>query len=169
MPIYEKSMDVGDIKPYFNLPPMPREMIPTILNTDRTGELGDGDIATSEYMLLNYDSTTQEMRFNNYSYKGFARNQLKYMVQEVIFFNKHYSRSACFGEPLMAGGDAHRLFVTLGQFSIIRLERDAQLQIPMYDYCVPEKDCSCGAPGCGPRPEDPCELFERVQFWFLWR
>ena len=92
MPIYEKSMDVGDIKPYFNLPPMPREMIPTILNTDRTGELGDGDIATSEYMLLNYDSTTQEMRFNNYSYKGFARNQLKYMVQEVIFFNKHYSR-----------------------------------------------------------------------------
>jgi gliding motility associated protien GldN len=85
-------MDVGDIKPYFNLPPMPREMIPTILNTDRTGELGDGDIATSEYMLLNYDSTTQEMRFNNYSYKGFARNQLKYMVQEVIFFNKHYSR-----------------------------------------------------------------------------
>ena len=72
--------------------------------------------------------------------------------------------AACFGEPLMAGGDAHRLFVTLGQFSIIRLERDAQLQIPMYDYCVPEKDCSCGAPGCGPRPEDPCELFERVPF-----
>lgn len=92
MPVYEKSSDVGDIKPYFNLPPMPREMIPTLLNTDRTGELGDGNIATSEYMLLNYDSTTQEMRFNNYSYKGFVRNQLKYLIQEVIFFDVHYSR-----------------------------------------------------------------------------
>ena len=71
--------------------------------------------------------------------------------------------AACFGEPLMAGGDAHRLFVTLGQFSIIRLERDAQIMIPMYDYCVPEKDCSRGG-GCSPRVEDPCELFEKVQF-----
>ena len=72
--------------------------------------------------------------------------------------------AACFGETLVAGGDNHRLFVTLGQFSIIRLERDAQLQIPMIDYCVPEKDCSCGGPGCRPKPEDPCELFEKVQF-----
>ena len=92
MPIYEKSSTIGDVKPYFNLPPMAREVIPTLLNTDRTGELGDGDIATSEYMLLNYDSTTQKMRFNNYSYKGFVRNQLKYMIQEVVFFDKHYSR-----------------------------------------------------------------------------
>lgn len=92
MPIYEKSSTIGDVKPYFNLPPMAREVIPTLLNTDRTGELGDGDIATSEYMLLNYDSTTQVMRFNNYSYKGFVRNQLKYMIQEVVFFDKHYSR-----------------------------------------------------------------------------
>ena len=92
MEVYEKSSEVGDIKPYFNLPPMPREMIPTILNTDRTGELSDGNIATSEYMLLNYDSTTNEMRFNNYTYKGFVRNQLKYVIQEIVFFDKHYSR-----------------------------------------------------------------------------
>ncbi|MBO4987143.1 MAG: gliding motility protein GldN [Paludibacteraceae bacterium] len=92
MDVYEKSSEVGDIKPYFNLPPMPREMIPTILNTDRTGELSDGNIATSEYMLLNYDSTTNEMRFNNYTYKGFVRNQLKYVIQEIVFFDKHYSR-----------------------------------------------------------------------------
>ena len=92
MDVYEKSSEVGDIKPYFNLPPMPREMIPTILNTDRTGELSDGNIATSEYMLLNYDSTTNEMRFNNYTYKGYVRNQLKYVIQEIVFFDKHYSR-----------------------------------------------------------------------------
>jgi gliding motility associated protien GldN len=92
MDVYEKSTEVGDIKPYFNLPPMPREMIPTILNTDRTGELSDGNIATSEYMLLNYDSTTNEMRFNNYTYKGYVRNQLKYVIQEIVLFDKHYSR-----------------------------------------------------------------------------
>lgn len=92
MPVYEKSSDIGDIKPTFALGPMPKEMIPTILNTDRTGELGDGNIATSEYMLLNYDSITDEMKFNGYSYRNFVRNQLKYMIQEVIFFDRHYSR-----------------------------------------------------------------------------
>lgn len=92
MPVYEKSANVGDIKPYFNVGPMPKEMIPTLLNTDRTGELGDGNIATSEYMLLNYDSIADKMTFNGYSYNGFVRNQLKYMIQEIIFFDKHYSR-----------------------------------------------------------------------------
>jgi gliding motility associated protien GldN len=92
MPVYEKSSLVGDIRPYFNLSPMAKEMIPTVLNTDRTGELGDGNIATSEYMLLNYDSVADKMTFNGYSYNSFVRNQLKFMIQEIIFFDKHYSR-----------------------------------------------------------------------------
>ena len=57
--------------------------------------------------------------------------------------------------------DLHRLFVTLGQFSIIRLERDTQLLIPAYDYCIPNKDCSCESGECH---EDPCDLFRQVQF-----
>ena len=89
MPIYEKSTSVGDIKPYFNVPPMAKDLIPTLLNTDRTGELGDGNIATSEYMLLNYDSITDKMTFNGYSYNNFVRNQLKYMIQEIVFFDRH--------------------------------------------------------------------------------
>ena len=92
MPVYEKSSIVGDVRPYFNIPPMSREVIPTVLNTDRTGELGDGNVATSEYMLLNYDAATDKMTFNGYSYNGFVRNQLKFMIQEVIFFDRHYSR-----------------------------------------------------------------------------
>ncbi len=92
LPIYVKSSDVGDIKPYFDNDPMPREMVPPILNTDRAGDMGDGDIATSDYMLLNYDSTTNVMRFNNYSYSGFVRNQYKYLIQEVVFFDRHTSR-----------------------------------------------------------------------------
>ncbi len=70
--------------------------------------------------------------------------------------------AACFGEELVSAGDQHRMFVTLGQFSIIRMERDTQLLIPAYDYCVPSKDCSCDDGSQG--QEDPCELFRQVQF-----
>lgn len=71
--------------------------------------------------------------------------------------------AACFGDELVMNGDQHRMFVTLGQFTIIRMERDTQLLIPAYDYCIPTKDCSCG--GCDNQcQEDPCELFRKVQF-----
>ena len=56
-------------------------------------------------------------------------------------------------------GDQHRVFVSLGQFSIIRLERDSQLLIPAYDYCMPSKECSAGG-----GEEDPCAIFRQVQF-----
>ena len=54
---------------------------------------------------------------------------------------------------------ARRWFVTIGQFSIIRLERDTQLLIPAYDYCMPDKEC----PGVA-SDEDPCMLFSRIRF-----
>lgn len=69
---------------------------------------------------------------------------------------------AQFSEPLVMEGDLHRLYVTLGQFSIIRLERDTQLLIPAYDYCVPEKECSCDDGRC--EEPDPCQVFRQVQF-----
>ena len=67
---------------------------------------------------------------------------------------------AMFDEDLVLSGDRRRLFVTLGQFSIIRLERDAQLIVPIVDYSLPTKDCCdalCSA-------EDPCEMFSRIPF-----
>lgn len=70
---------------------------------------------------------------------------------------------ACFGDELVMNGDMHRLFVTLGQFTIVRMERDTQLLIPAYDYCMPTKDCSCGGDD-QPCQEDPCEMFRQVQF-----
>ena len=65
-----------------------------------------------------------------------------------------------FDEELVLSGDKRRLFVTLGQFSIIRLERDAQLIVPVVDYSLPTKDCS-DTTGCA---EDPCEMFSRIPF-----
>ena len=68
--------------------------------------------------------------------------------------------AACFGDELVTSGDMHRLFITLGQFSIIRMERDTQLLMPAYDYCVPEKECACGTSS----DDDPCEIFRHVSF-----
>ena len=65
-----------------------------------------------------------------------------------------------FDDELVLSGERKRLYVTLGQFSIIRLERDAQLIVPVLDYAIPTKEC-CDAPGC---TEDPCEMFSRIPF-----
>ena len=65
-----------------------------------------------------------------------------------------------FDAPMVLSGGHRQLFVTLGQFSIIRLERDAQLVVPVLDYALPCKEC-CDNPGSG---EDPCEMFSRIPF-----
>ncbi|MBQ3193108.1 MAG: hypothetical protein IJB59_06025 [Oscillospiraceae bacterium] len=67
---------------------------------------------------------------------------------------------ALFDEALVISGGQRQLYVTLGQFSIVRLEREAQLVVPVLDYAIPCKEC-CDAPGGG---EDPCELFSRIPF-----
>lgn len=69
--------------------------------------------------------------------------------------------AAAFDDELVFHGMNRRLLVTLGQFSLVRLERETQLQIPSYDFCMPSRTC-CDA-GCG-CPENPCEAFNRLQF-----
>jgi hypothetical protein len=39
------------------------------------------------------------------------------------------------GEEVVLVPDCRLWYVTLGQFSIIRMERDSQILIPMYNYC----------------------------------
>ncbi len=65
---------------------------------------------------------------------------------------------AAFGEePVLT--DGNRLwYATLGQFSMIRLERDSQMVIPVYNYSFPENEC------IGSADDDPCTLFGRIRF-----
>jgi hypothetical protein len=65
-----------------------------------------------------------------------------------------------FDEEMVVSGEKRRLFVTLGQFSVIRLERDAQLVVPVVDCAVPSREC-CDAGGS---TEDPCEMFSKIPF-----
>lgn len=47
--------------------------------------------------------------------------------------------------------------VTLGLFSIIKLERPVPVLVPMYDYCIPLKECSSNT-------DSPCEIFGKIAF-----
>ena len=66
--------------------------------------------------------------------------------------------TTAFGEEFYRGIEGPRLYVTLGQFSMVRLERDTQLMLPSFDYCIPDKECA------GACEDDPCTLFGKIPF-----
>lgn len=49
------------------------------------------------------------------------------------------------------------VIVTLGLFTIVQLERNVQLLIPAYDYCVPCRECTATS-------DNPCDAFSRLDF-----
>lgn len=49
------------------------------------------------------------------------------------------------------------VLVTLGLFSIIQMERDVQMTIPAYDFCIPDRECNCST-------QDPCSAFQNIEF-----
>ena len=67
----------------------------------------------------------------------------------------------CFEEQLVLDGESKRLLVTIGQFSIARLERSTQLLIPTFDYCIPSKTCKNVSSS---NTESPCEVFGQIEF-----
>ena len=70
---------------------------------------------------------------------------------------------AAFDEPIIFDESAiRRVCISLGQFSTVRLERDTQLLIPVYDYCIPSNECTLAGGDCS--CEDPCKVFDAVEF-----
>lgn len=63
-----------------------------------------------------------------------------------------------FDDSFVTGSEQKRVFVSIGVFSIIKLERKVQLLIPSYDYCIPKKEC------VGATDDNPCDLFDRIDF-----
>lgn len=52
-----------------------------------------------------------------------------------------------------------KLYITIGMFAVIRMERPAQLAVPACDYCIPDEPCDVIC-----QPEDPCALFCNLEF-----
>ncbi len=65
-----------------------------------------------------------------------------------------------FDDSIVTGGEQKRVYVSIGLFSIVKIERSVQLLIPAYDFCVPQKECVTSA------DDSPCELFEKIEFPF---
>ncbi|MBQ0125458.1 MAG: hypothetical protein KBS59_03935 [Clostridiales bacterium] len=62
------------------------------------------------------------------------------------------------GERRVVGRNGRALFVSLGFFSIVRIERPGQYLVNGTEYTVPEKECH------SPIPDDPCGLFRHMEF-----
>lgn len=63
-----------------------------------------------------------------------------------------------FEDDLVDSTDYKKVYVTLGLFTIVRLERDVQLLIPVIDFCIPRDECTVST------ESNPCELFDKLHF-----
>ncbi len=68
------------------------------------------------------------------------------------------SVSRIFDDIIVDPESGKRVYITLGLFTIVRLERETQLLIPVIDYCVPQNECISST------DNSPCELFDRLRF-----
>lgn len=65
----------------------------------------------------------------------------------------------CHVESSLCDDDkSNKLLVSLGFFSVVRIERPAQYLINATEYCVPKKECAV------PTEDDPCSLFRNMSF-----
>ena len=67
-------------------------------------------------------------------------------------------RSAFDGEVVVNSGNPH-LYISFGIFSVIRIQRPAQLLVQATDYSVPDKECTAAT-----NDDNPCALFRSIAF-----
>lgn len=62
-----------------------------------------------------------------------------------------------YGTEFSSRAVVKQALVSVGIFTIVQLERNVQMLIPAYDFCIPHKECVSSS-------EDPCELFSSIEF-----
>lgn len=62
-----------------------------------------------------------------------------------------------YGGDFVTQSNGNNVYITIGIFTIVQIERNVQMLIPAYDFCIPEKECA-------PKADNPCELFNRIEF-----
>ncbi len=65
----------------------------------------------------------------------------------------------CLGGEISTGcqNGTPTVYVTIGLFSIVQLIRNVQMLIPVYDFCIPQKQCNDSL-------EQPCDVFKKIKF-----
>ncbi|MBQ2068484.1 MAG: gliding motility protein GldN [Paludibacteraceae bacterium] len=101
MDVYPVTMSEKSIKPDFQNGPYSRVQVPKDVfrietfeekNRSHADDETYDDISQSNAMLVNYDSINDIMKPNYFSFQSVVKNQVKYMIQEIVFFDKHTSR-----------------------------------------------------------------------------
>lgn len=91
MPIYD--VDPRNFKPNFEasnrINPKDYRRGTYFVANDSEGSFDTND---DESFIISYDSVSGKIVHNWDRYSNFVRNQVKYLVQEIIFFDKHTSR-----------------------------------------------------------------------------
>lgn len=65
---------------------------------------------------------------------------------------------SCFDDELVIDSCERTVLVSLGIFTIVKIERKVQLLVNAVDFCVPNKECVAAT------DENPCALFNRIRF-----
>ncbi len=145
MPIFEKQ--TGTIKPDFKQEPAERKIIPTLFLQGDPMADPDLDIATSPDMVVHYDSIEDEFSFNFYPFEPLVKNQLKYLTQEVVFFDKHTSRlhtkiiaiAPLYSEKIMAK-DSSQVMTALNQSIMFWIPFDLLRPYLAMQYAIPNRN-----------------------------
>ncbi len=61
--------------------------------------------------------------------------------------------NGCFDEV----NACRELYITIGLFTIVQLQRPVAMMIPAYDFCIPDKESEFST-------GDPCEMFRKIDF-----
>ena len=65
--------------------------------------------------------------------------------------------STAIGGDIDTAGGGNTVLVTLGLFTIVQLIRNVQMLVPVYEFCIPEKQCSDTG-------DSPCDVFRKIKF-----
>lgn len=63
-----------------------------------------------------------------------------------------------FDGDFVEGVGTNRVYITIGVFSVIRMEREVQLMLPACNFCLPDRNSKPG------ENDDPCNIFGKMQF-----
>ena len=150
LPIYEKNMET--IKPDFKQDPLSKDMIPMMfMADDPTADYSDDpthfDITASDAMLIHYDSVADELSGHFYSSEPIVKNQLKYLIQEVVFFDKHTSRLhqkimaiAPLQSDLITTRDSSNVMGSLRESILFWIPFDALRPYLAMQYAIPNRN-----------------------------
>jgi len=93
---------------------------------------------------------------------SYVPNNISELLEEVDLSDVNFWGEEEFDRGGKGGGSAASptrvVVVTIGLFSIIKLTRYVQLLVPAFDFCIPHKRCISAT------EENPCELFETIEF-----